>query len=425
MNKGSFIGLFACFLVGMAQAQVNNPGQVANDAATNQANSDMNNAASKGINDAEKGIGNMFKKKNKAAKTDTVQPKQNAAQPTSTAATGGSAAQPSLQAYDNYDFVPGEKILFAEDFSGDQKGEFPAHWILCYGQGVVTDFDGKKVFALTEGEHGDNAVVMEPRMKKKSGYMPDAFTVEADIYVPWPENSDGDIRQNILGLSFYGTDAPFDSYDDWDISPEQLGFYSGVISDGSKQIPEGLNNESYVNKWHHIAIAYKNKQMKIYLDQNRLYVIPEVKDAGINKFGVRVTGKCVVTNIRLAEGGGMTMLGQKFTDTKIVTHGINFDVDKSTIKPESMGTLNMIVQIMKDNPDLKFDVEGYTDNTGNPAHNLTLSDASANAVKTQLIAMGVSASRLTAKGFGETKPISDNNTSEGRANNRRVEFVKM
>jgi OmpA-OmpF porin, OOP family len=165
--------------------------------------------------------------------------------------------------------------------------------------------------------------------------------------------------------------------------------------------------------------------MKIYLDQIRLYVIPEVKDDGINKFAVRVAGKCVVTNIRIAEGCGMNMIGQKFTDAKIVTHGINFEVDKSSIRPESMGTLNMIVQIMKDNPDIKFDIEGFTDNTGNAAHNLTLSDARANAVKAQLISMGVSASRLTSKGFGDTKPISDNNTPEGRANNRRVEFVKI
>jgi outer membrane protein OmpA-like peptidoglycan-associated protein len=248
--------------------------------------------------------------------------------------------------------------------------------------------------------------------------------VEADIYVARPANADDDIRLNILGLNFYGTDEPFDSYDDWDLSPEQLAFYSGLLSDGSKQIPEGQNNENYVNKWHHIAIAYKDKQMKIYLDQNRIFVIPEVKDAGLNKFGVRVTGKCVVTNIRLAEGGGMTMLGQKFTDAKIVTHGIHFDVDKSTIKPESMGTMNMIAQIMNDNPEIKFDIEGFTDNSGTAAHNLTLSQQRADAVKSQLVAMGINASRLTTKGFGDTKPISDNSTPEGKANNRRVEFVK-
>ena len=332
---------------------------------------------------------------------------------------------PSLQAYDNYDFVPGEKILFADDFSDDHKGEFPAHWHLDYGQGVVTDFDGKKVFALTEAEKGDNAVVMEPRIKKKSGYMPASFSVEFDMYVPRAADADDDIRLHWAGLNFYGTDEPIDSYDDLDISPEQLGFYSARIFDGSKQIPEGLSLTNFVNKWHHVAIAYKNKQMKIYLDQNRLYVIPEVKDDGINKFAIRVTGKCVVTNIRIAEGGGMNMIGQKFTDAKIVTHGINFDVDKSTIKPESMGTLNMILQIMKDNPDIKFDIEGFTDNSGNPAHNLSLSQDRANAVKAQLVSMGVSVSRLTTKGFGETKPIADNNTAEGKANNRRVEFVKM
>jgi OOP family OmpA-OmpF porin len=423
MNKYPFFILVVCFLAGSVQAQVNDPSQVGKDAATNQANSDMNNAADKGVNKAEQSVGNLFKKKNKPAKTDSSQQKQTPAQPQDSGANP--SPNPALSAYDNYDFIPGETILFTEDFSDDQKGEFPAHWHLCYGQGVVTDFDGKKVFALTEAEHGDAAVVMEPRMKKKSGYMPANFTVEFDMYVPRAANADDDIRGHWAGLNFYGTDELFDSYNDLSVSPEKLEFYTALISDGSKQLPDGMGNEDFVNKWHHIAIAYKNKQMKIYLDQIRLYVVPEVKDAGINKFGIRVAGKCVVTNIRIAEGGGMNMLGQKFTDAKIVTHGINFDIDKSTIKPESMGTLNMIVQIMKDNPDLKFDVEGFTDNSGNPAHNLTLSEQRAAAVKAQLVLMGVSGSRLTTKGFGDTKPLSDNNTSEGKANNRRVEFVKM
>ncbi len=132
----------------------------------------------------KRALATIFKKKNKTAKTDSPNPNHGRAAGRRFIPPIGTAQSPSLKAYDNYDFVPGEKIFFAEDFSDDLKGEFPAHWQLCYGQGVVTDFDGKKVFALTEAEHGDNAVVMEPRMKKKSGYMPANFTVELDIYVP-------------------------------------------------------------------------------------------------------------------------------------------------------------------------------------------------------------------------------------------------
>ena len=106
-------------------------------------------------------------------------------------------------------------------------------------------------------------------------------------------------------------------------------------------------------------------------------------------------------------------------------HGILFDVDKATLKPESMGSINQIFSLLKKDPSLKFEIDGHTDNTGEAAHNLTLSQQRGDAVKTQLVKMGIDASRLTTKGFGDTKPIADNSTPEGRANNRRVEFVRM
>ena len=187
-------------------------------------------------------------------------------------------------------------------------------------------------------------------------------------------------------------------------------------------------NENFRNKWHHMAIACKNHQMKVYVDQNRILVIPDTHGVFTNLVfeGIGETEHPIIfKNVRIASGGQMNMIGKKFTDSKIVTHGINFDIDKASIRPESMGTLNMIVQVMNDNPDMKFEVDGHTDNSGTPAHNLVLSNQRADAVKDQLAKMGIDASRLTAKGLGDTKPVDNNATLEGKANNRRVEFVKI
>lgn len=104
---------------------------------------------------------------------------------------------------------------------------------------------------------------------------------------------------------------------------------------------------------------------------------------------------------------------------------INFETGKSTIKPESLGIVDQIVQMLKDNPSLKISVEGHTDNIGTAAANLTLSDNRAKAVMNALIEKGIDKSRLTAKGWGQTKPISDNTLDAGKAKNRRVEIVKI
>lgn len=109
---------------------------------------------------------------------------------------------------------------------------------------------------------------------------------------------------------------------------------------------------------------------------------------------------------------------------KFITYDITFDVGKSTIKPEAMNEINRIVKLMNENPTLKFSVEGHTDNTGNAASNQTLSEARSQAIVDKLVGMGISANRLSASGKGQNNPIADNSTDEGRAKNRRVEFVK-
>jgi outer membrane protein OmpA-like peptidoglycan-associated protein len=126
------------------------------------------------------------------------------------------------------------------------------------------------------------------------------------------------------------------------------------------------------------------------------------------------------TNIRIAKGA-VPLYDRMMTDGKFIT----FDVGKSVIKPESMGELTRIVKLMTDNPDLKFSIEGHTDNTGNADSNQKLSDARSKSVVDKLAEMGIAADRLTSAGKGQSSPIANNDTDEGCAKNRRVEFVKM
>jgi outer membrane protein OmpA-like peptidoglycan-associated protein len=110
---------------------------------------------------------------------------------------------------------------------------------------------------------------------------------------------------------------------------------------------------------------------------------------------------------------------------KVRVYGINFDTDSDKIRDESHTTLDQIVAMLKAKPDWKLTVEGHTDATSTPEHNQQLSERRATSVKAYLVGAGIDASRLSTAGYGATKPVASNDTELGRAQNRRVELVKM
>ena len=130
-----------------------------------------------------------------------------------------------------------------------------------------------------------------------------------------------------------------------------------------------------------------------------------------------------ISNVRLAQGA--VPLYDRLTNTgKIVTYAITFDVGKATLKPEADVELNRIKGIMDQDPSIKFEVQGHCDNTGSASVNDKLSQERAEAIVARLVQFGIAKDRLTAVGKGSREPIADNSTDEGRAKNRRVEFVK-
>jgi outer membrane protein OmpA-like peptidoglycan-associated protein len=112
-------------------------------------------------------------------------------------------------------------------------------------------------------------------------------------------------------------------------------------------------------------------------------------------------------------------------DGRVQLYGILFDIDKATLKTESVKQLQHVITLLKDNPKLKIEVQGHTDDQGSDDHNMKLSLRRAETVVSYLALFDIELSRLTPKGYGESQPISPNDTDEGRAKNRRVELVKQ
>lgn len=418
--KNLFIILICLITASSLHAQVNNPGDVAKNDATDHANNNISNSIDNGLNKTEGAIKGLFKKKKK---TDSNASKSNS-QPVQSNTNNNTSA--SIGVYQNYDFVPGDKILFEDHFTDDQNGEFPAHWQLSgSAQGVVNTQQGYKSAVITDGGY----YYLLPRITNKS-YLGKEFTVEYDVYA---EENAFPVKvsfHSASNMSAYSQEDNDNYASNLTVDKTRVEYHtnSSNFENLNANLPAAIAEDNFNNKWHHIAIGVKNNQLKVYVDQYRVLTVP---DTHVQPVFVSFSGSAsqetpiIFSNVKIAAGGGQNMIGKKFTDAKIVTHGINFDIDKATIRSESMGTLNMVVQVMKDNPDLKFEIDGHTDNTGSAPHNLTLSQQRADAVKAQLLSMGIDAKRLDSKGFGDTKPISDNNTLEGKANNRRVEFVKM
>ncbi|MFK5877889.1 MAG: OmpA family protein [Flavobacteriaceae bacterium] len=323
--------------------------------------------------------------------------------------------QPTV-VWSKFDFIPGDTVIFEDIPSADEEnGEFPSRWDLVKGSTEIAEVNGELVIMFIDG----GSIV--PYLKNSNeDYLPEIFTIEFDV---WFEKRTS--TANRYFISFKDKKNQHRSSDFNEslvVYPNGLEFlktdkrYPGTEANGWSEEPTG--------QWRHISIAFTKGKFKAYMNDTRLINIPHLEK---NPWGLTINGindKMYLKNIRIAKGG-VKYYDRVLSEGKIIVNGIKFDVNKATLKPESMGPINKIYKLMVKNTDINFSVEGHTDSDGGEEANMTLSKARGKAVMDKLIEMGIDSARLKSDGFGESKPLDNNSTAEGKANNRRVEFVKF
>lgn len=221
------------------------------------------------------------------------------------------------------------------------------------------------------------------------------------------------------------------NYDDWSLPFFEKSYDEAIKAVGGVSIFDGMIAKEEYDRYSDKA-TYLGEDGSIgYTGENiKTYVIRRANgdDVYIQLTGNNAGGKI---NIAQKEAFKQTITMLKADDIqkdlsekgKAVLH-INFDTDKATLKPDGSEAVAEIAKALQADGSLKIAINGYTDNSGDGAHNLQLSKDRAAAVLKALTDAGIDKSRLDSEGFGAKDPIGDNNTPEGKAQNRRVELVK-
>jgi outer membrane protein OmpA-like peptidoglycan-associated protein len=326
-------------------------------------------------------------------------------------------------------FKTGNKIIFRGDFNNDTIGRYPgtAQWkvkkCLTHEHPVphVTRVDSDKVL-----KSECSVAFIEPNTNYPS-LIKDNFTVEYDFKMLW--------GGSVACISFYDTSIRDNKYritsrENGTMFANNSYLYRINFRRNGTIATEEINGKIYQGKyhtafdgdaWHHFAFSYIDKQIKCYVDNDCALAISDTISLP-DHFFLSCYPTVVYKNIVVATNE-KSKFDEIITKKRFVTHAIRFGVNSPQIKPESFRMIEELATWLKENKEVKLQISGHADTDGDAAANMSLSDARALAVKKRLVKQGVDANRLFAKGYGATKPIETNSTPEGKAVNRRVEFV--
>ena len=309
--------------------------------------------------------------------------------------------QPELKSA-KIEFIPGERTIFYDDFTDMAKDEPPPHWKVRDGK-VELKAGGDIRELYNEG----GVQLTSPPLA-----VPQNFTFElkwtggGEMTWTFRDKDDGEALHVM-------------------VRGEEDGQTASISVDAKEHLGEG-SIQTDTSKPVTFALWAQQGRVRAYLNGERLVDSNQVEFNPITRLegtmgAYRPNG---IRSVRIAESAP-DFSSVINASGKYVTHGINFDTDSDRLKPESGAVLKQVAAGLQKNPNLKLEIDGYTDSVGDAAHNVDLSKRRAQAVASALASQfGIEAARLTVNGFGANKPIASNDTSEGRAANRRVEFLK-
>jgi OmpA-OmpF porin, OOP family len=332
---------------------------------------------------------------------------QPGAAPTNAAGTASSRVGEG--AWANYDFVPGDRVIFADDFSNDRIGNFPRRLEFGKGNLEIVEWQGSRYLRSTAEGFFD--VVLPEALSER-------FTIEFDLYDPdfWP-------------TEVYPVDTNR-KYDDHSRVFFAFNNESGLRAGGRTSTSATASMKlAPSDKMMRVSMIADGPYLKVFLDETRIVNVPNVDLARSNRVRIHLNGNgdrpVMIGNLRVA-AGSTSLYDRLSADGRVTTQGILFDTGSDRIRPESTPTLKEIGEMLRQHSSLRLRIEGHTDNVGQAAANQSLSEKRAAAVRQHLVSSyGIDAGRLEAVGKGQTEPAASNDTPEGRQNNRRVVLVRL
>lgn len=350
---------------------------------------------------------------------------------------------PGFSTFSRYDFIPGDSIIYAEDFGQDALGELPLNWNTS-GTGEVS----------TLGDIPGNWLRLHKNFKYLSGNEKawgDNYTLEFDMVLQLKNN--GWMFPN-LKLHLFGTGEESPTSNAFLKRMDQLALVTASINPGSAGY-----SQVHLDSWHntrgyyssnaksyealeksyfkvvHVALQVQKERFRLWINSDKVFDAPKAIPAGaaINQLAFEVGSTnypedkygVYVSNIKVATGRPDTR-HKLVEEGKFATTGILFDFQSAVIRAESYAVVKEIAAVLTQYKDLRVKVLGHTSSDGDDKANLELSQKRAAAVKELLTTeFGIEASRIEAEGRGEKEPVADNNTRDGKIANRRVEFIKI